>query len=113
MVTNKIEKLHKDHSKWKNSVANWQKEIDLLINFLKTAEGEKNKKYINHLKHNKRFLTEMIEVIDTHELFLDQFEDFEFPSEDMDMDHYKTDDHLKEFQKRFNRLKAKIEAIEK
>jgi len=53
----------------------------------------------------------MEEVIDSHELFLSEFEDLDMENSDVEMDHYKTEQHIKEFKVRFEKLKSKIQKV--
>lgn len=119
MGTQNINKMHKEHKKWKTDVEKWNQEIEKLLKSLEKAISEtsdsdvktKVKKYKNHLIHNNRFLKEMLEVIATHELFLEEYEELDFPESEPNMDHDKTKEHIKEFEKRFDRLKVKIQKL--
>lgn len=122
-----IQCLHEDHVSWSSEIRFYNSEIKFLKKILhnidkKIIEEHKDskiQKYLNHLDHNLRFLKEIQETIDTHEMFmkdnvhtheevaipvesLDEYSDMEF------VDHEKTKKHIKEFRKRYNKLKTKI-----
>ena len=50
----------------------------------------------------------MKEVIESHEIFLKEFEVMRIPGSDINLDHDKTEEHIKEFRLRFDKLKVKI-----
>ncbi len=120
MTKSKYQNLHDDHANWKEMVNKWENEIDEFnkVLFTETFESqpkeyqEKLIKYDNHLKHNKRFLQDLLETINTHELFMDELLEFNNDIDnlplDAKMDHDKTANHIKDFEKRYNKLKAKI-----
>ncbi|MEA3497075.1 MAG: hypothetical protein U9R42_13695 [Bacteroidota bacterium] len=123
MTKSKYQNLHDDHANWKEMVNNWKNEIDkfnkvLLAEALENQPKEHQEKlikYDNHLKHNKRFLQDLLETIDTHELFLDELVEFNNDIDniplDAKMDHDKTANHIKDFEKRYTKLKSKIKNI--
>ena len=123
MTKSKYQNLHDDHANWKKMVNKWENEIDEFnkILFPRALENqpkeyqEKLIKYDNHLRHNKRFLQDLLETINTHEVFLNELIEFnnndDNDSFDAKMDHDKTAIHIKDFEKRYTKLKAKITKI--
>lgn len=124
MDNSNIQKLHEDHIAWLSEIKFYISEINFLKKLLsiekpslKTAEDNKTVKYLNHLDHNIRFLKEIKETIDTHEMFMsdsypkvesDYEEESDFFDQQEFVDHEKTKKHMKEFRKRYNKLKTKI-----
>lgn len=110
-----------EHESWTKSVDNWLDEIQLLKGKLKQLShnqvDEKTKakarKYQNHLEHNKRFLNEIIGHIRSHEQFLHEFDEMGMDTGfgDVEQTHLKTQDHIKDFEKRFGKLRKKINKI--
>ncbi|MBL6963374.1 MAG: hypothetical protein ISR55_06100 [Bacteroidetes bacterium] len=124
MDNSNIQKLHEDHLNWLSEIKFYISEIDFLKKLLKADKSKlknpgdnKTVKYINHLEHNIRFLKEIKETIDTHEMFMkdsyprgeyDEEDESDFSDQQEFVNHEKTKKHMKEFRKRYNKLKIKI-----
>ena len=124
MDNSSIQKLHEDHVAWLSEIKFYIAEIKFLKSLIPVGQSElspdkndKTIKYLNHLDHNLRFLIDTKETINTHEMFMKDsfpkdelavYDENEFSSQHEYVDHEKTKKHMKEFRKRYNKLKSKI-----
>jgi len=116
-----IQSLHNDHDKWLTAIYRWSEELSQFISRLSDIidiqqdETERKRviENINTIKHYRRFLKELEEVIKTHEIFLEDISFFyENPEHsDIMMDHNKTRNHLISFKTTFRKIKSNVDKL--
>lgn len=118
MALNTIEFLHREHQEWLNDSKHWDHELDFLDNMLEKVKnksnlGESQKKGIgelqNQILHHKKFLSNMIADINSHESFIkDMMDDDTIIDEEDFSDHEKHRKHVASFKQKIKDLRFDI-----
>ncbi len=95
---------------WENELTQFEKKLTHL-NAGNEEVTEKRSKYLNHIKHNIRAIQDMKNLIRSHEQFLEEFSEMGMDAPFDDEGHKKNKHHMKELEKRINKLTKKIKKL--